>query len=136
MVQVPGEAGSSPEERLNEMLDLIDPEFVIPVADSLPYGGRHLGREGFLTMGRRFAETWTILDHHHPSEFLDIGEGRVLVRNGPVFQSRLTGKSVAFEMVEVLTVRNGKLVSLVPYYFDTVQLLEALRPEEPSETLS
>ncbi len=129
MVKVPGETGSNPEQRLDEMLELIHPDFVIPVANCLPYGGQHVGRDGFLAMGRRFAETWTILDHHHPSEFIDIGDGRVLVRNGPVFQSRQTGRSVAFEMVEILTVRDGKLISLIPYYFDTAELLDALEPE-------
>ena len=116
------------------MLALIDAEFLIPVAESLPYGGKHVGVEGFMAMGRRFADTWTILDHHHPPEFLDVGDGRVLVRNGPVFQSRRTGKTVAFEMVEIITVRDGKLVSLVPYYFDTAELLEALRPNASADT--
>jgi len=122
-----GEAGSSPEERFQQIMDMLHPEIRIPVAESLPYGGEHVGHEGFMKMGEGFAETWDIIDGG-AGGYADIGDGRVLAFYNPTFQSRATGRSVSFQMVEILTVRDGKIAELVPYYFDTVELVKTFTP--------
>jgi ketosteroid isomerase-like protein len=123
---LPGDASpASAEERLAEIMDMLHPEFELPVASSLPYGGEHTGHDGFLAMGGEFAKTWNIIDNSG-AEFAEAGDGRVVAFYAPTFQSLETGRTVSFKMVEVLTVRDGKIASLVPYYFDTVELLKAL----------
>src|SRR5437667_3813340 len=101
-------AADSPEH-FQQMLDLLDPDVRIPVAASLPYGGDHVGPEGFLKMGEGFAKTWNVVDGG-TFEYSDAGNGRVLLEVNPTFQSREAGRTVPFRMVEVLTVRDGKIV--------------------------
>jgi uncharacterized protein len=122
-----GDAESSPEERLQQILDMLDAEVSIPVPAALPYGGEHRGHEGFLEMGQGFAQTWNIVDGG-VGGYADLGDGRVLAFYNPVFESRATGRSVSFKQVEVLTVRDGKIVELVPYCFDTAELVKTFTP--------
>ena len=122
-----GEGGSSPEERWQQILDMLDPEVKIPVPASLPYGGDHVGREGFMKMGEGFAQTWNIVDGG-VGGYADIGDGRVLAFYYPTFESRATGRSVSFKQVEILTVRDGKIVELIPYCFDTAELVKTFTP--------
>jgi ketosteroid isomerase-like protein len=120
---LPDDDSSSQEERFAEILEMLHPDFEIPVARSLPYGGDHKGIDGFLAMGGKFAETWNIIENPNP-EFIDAGDDRVIALYTPTFESLATGRRVSFEMVEILTVRDGKIAKLVPYYFDTMELVE------------
>jgi uncharacterized protein len=114
--------GTTPEQRLAEIMELVHPEVVLPVAGSLPYGGVHTGHEGFLSMGGDFAKTWVIVENN--TELRSMDDGRVAVFYDPTFESVETGRRVTFKMVEIIRVEDGKIAELVPYYFDTVELVE------------
>ncbi len=114
--------GTTPEQRLAEIMELVHDEIRLPVAGSLPYGGMHTGHEGFLTMGGDFAKTWVIVENN--TEITGMDDGRVAVFYNPTFESVETGRRVTFKMVEIITVKDGKIAELVPYYFDTVELVE------------
>jgi ketosteroid isomerase-like protein len=115
----------TPEHRLAQIAAMLAPDVVFRVAESLPYGGVFVGVDGFLAMGERFGQTWEILDggrFHH----VDAGDGLVIASVDPTFRSCATGRTVSFQMVEFITVRDGRISELVPYYFDLVPLLEAI----------
>jgi ketosteroid isomerase-like protein len=116
--------GSPPAERLAEIVELVHPDIVVPVAGSLPFGGIHVGRGSFLAMGAEFAKTWVIVDSG--PEIVGMDDGRVAVFDNPLFESVATGRQVRFKMVEFLRVKDGKIAEIVPYYFDTVELVETL----------
>jgi uncharacterized protein len=122
-----GDEPQTPEERLQEILAMLDPEVRMPVAESLPYGGDHVGIDGFLKMGEMFGKTWKILDGGSDG-YADLGNNRVLAFYDPTFQSVVTGRSVSFRMVEILTVRAGRIAELIPYYFDTDELVKTITP--------
>lgn len=107
------------------VLELLDPEVELIVASSLPHGGEWIGHEGFMNMCQTFRAAW---NHLHPGhlEYIDAGEAHVvIVIDGVTFQSKETGKTVSHQMIELFTVRNGKITSLVPYYWDTALLVQA-----------
>jgi ketosteroid isomerase-like protein len=114
--------GSTPEQRLAQIMELVHPDIKMPVAGSLPYGGMHIGHDGFLEMGADFAKTWVIIETG--VEYVGMDDGRVAVFYNPTFESVETGRRVTFKMVEILVVKDGKIAELVPYYFDTVELVE------------
>lgn len=120
--------GSSPEQRLAQIMELVHPDIRLPVAGSLPYGGMHIGHEGFLEMGGEFAKTWVVVETG--AEIVALDDGRVAVFYNPLFESVQTGRRVRFKMVEFLTVKDGKIAELVPYYFDTVELVETFSDEK------
>jgi uncharacterized protein len=123
-------AGTSAEQRLANLLEMVDPQVRIPVAASLPYGGEHVGHQGFLELGEKFGKTWDVIDSGSAG-YADIGDDRVVAFYSPAFKSVATGRVVSFRMVEILTVRNGKIAEVVPYYFDTAELLQAITTEHP-----
>jgi ketosteroid isomerase-like protein len=119
------EAGTSAERRLEKLLEMLDPQLRIPVAASLPYGGEHVGHRGFLELGEKFGQTWEVIDNGS-NGYAEVGDDRVIGFYNPTFKSVATGRVVSFRMVEVVTVRNGKIVELVPYYFDSAELVKAI----------
>ena len=115
---------SAAERRLREIFDLLDPEVAFHATPSLPHGGDYVGHDSFVKMGEQFRELWNI-----PAgvdlEYVDAGGDRVITLASFNLESRHTGRSVAVRMVEVVTVRDGRIVDLDAYYRDTVPIIEA-----------
>jgi uncharacterized protein len=120
-------SGTSAEQRLEKLLSLLDPQIRITVAASLPYGGEYLGHQGFLALGEQFGKTWQVLDNG-AGGYADIGDGRVVGFYNPTFRSVATGRTVSFRVVEILTVKDGRIAELTPYYSDTAELVKAVTP--------
>jgi len=119
------EDGVSAEERSRQILELLDPDIVFHVTPSLPHGGDHVGHDGFFELGEAFTRTWNLIEGGN-HEYVDAGDNRVIVLTNPsVFQSKETGRVVSFRMVELVTVRNGKITEFIPFYWDTVAMVEA-----------
>jgi len=112
------------EARLQEVLSLLDPEVAFHATRSLPHGGDYVGHDSFLQMGEQFRELWNLGDGVD-LEYVDAGDDKVITLASFTIESRNTGKSVPVRMTEVVTVRNGKIIELVAYYFDTVPIVEA-----------
>lgn len=106
------------------ILAMLDDQVVFRPPPSLPHGGDHVGHDGFVHMGQVFADAWEMVEA--PSfDYIDAGGDRVVLTIAFVLRARATGAEVPVEMVEVVTVRDGKIVELVPYYRDTVPLARA-----------
>jgi hypothetical protein len=106
------------------ILELLDPAVVFRPPPSLPHGGDWTGHNGFVKMGETFGEAWNMA--RAPTfEFFDVSDGRVLLTASFVLESRETGRTVPVEMVELITVRDGRIVELVPFYRDTVPIATA-----------
>lgn len=102
--------------------DLLDPDFVLIEPDGLPYGGTYRGPEGWWTLYRRILSTWT-----------DLRNETLFILGNPdgedfAFMMRLTGRSSKtgkpFEttVMEHWVVRNGRVLSILPHYYDTKYL--------------
>jgi ketosteroid isomerase-like protein len=118
--------GPSDEERMQQILDVLDPDVVFHVTPAIPHGGEHIGHEGFLKLREAFTRAWILVSGGN-HEYIDVGDGAraIVLTNPSVFKSRRTGTVVSFRMVELITVRNGKIVDFIPFYWDTVQIAEA-----------
>jgi ketosteroid isomerase-like protein len=108
----------------NEVMKLLDPDVRFVVADSIPHGGEWVGHEGFLQMCETFQNAWNHIDGGN-LEYFDLGGDRVLIVVDPTFQSKETGETITHLMIEIVTVRDGKITELVPYYWDTARLVRA-----------
>jgi ketosteroid isomerase-like protein len=115
---------SEAEKRLQEILDLLDPEVAFHACPSLPHGGDYVGHDSFLKMGEQFRELWNT-PGGVDLQYLDAGEDKVVTMASFTFESRHTGRSAPNRMVEIVTVRNGKIAELVAYYYDVVPVIEA-----------
>jgi ketosteroid isomerase-like protein len=116
-----GEGGGG---SLDEVLELLDENVAFRPSESVPgHGGEWVGHEGFLQMCRAYGEVWeTPKDFRY--EVLDGGGDRVVILASFIRTSRRTGRSIPIRMVEIVTVRDGKITELVPYFHDTVPMTE------------
>jgi ketosteroid isomerase-like protein len=112
------------EKRLQEILDLLDPNVAFHATPSLPHGGDYVGHDSFMKMGEQFRELWNT-PGGVDLQYFDIGGDKVLTMASFIFESVHTGRSVPNRMVEIVTVQDGKITDLVAYYFDTVPIVEA-----------
>ena len=112
------------EGGFDQVLALLDPQVAFHASPSIPHGGDYIGHDRFLRMCDQFRELWNLVGAVD-LEYLDAGDDRVITLASFTAESRHTGRSVPIRMVEVVTVRNGKITELVAYYYDTVPIIEA-----------
>lgn len=112
------------QRRQEEILAILDTEVVFFATPSLPHGGTYVGHDAFFKMGEQFRDLWDIGDGVQ-MEYIDGGDDRVVTIASWTAVSRHTNRSVPVRMVEVVTVRDGRIKELRAYYEDTVPLIEA-----------
>jgi ketosteroid isomerase-like protein len=106
--------------RWEELPVLMSEDFVIVEPGSLPYGGEHHGSDGYIALMKQIGGLFELqfdLDWVRAA-----GEDVVVLRMVVTFTSRETGKSAAIPVVELLTVRGGKLTRSEIFHFDTAAL--------------
>ncbi len=126
-VEAAAAGGSGPEPgdpRVDTVLDCLDPDVVIHIPASMPYGGDHVGHEGFLRMGEAMNETWHVPDGLDMS-FVDIGNDQVVCFVSFLGRSRHTGQPVPMRMVERYRLVGGKIAEIELFYWDTAAIVEA-----------
>jgi ketosteroid isomerase-like protein len=105
----------------------LHPEVTVTEAASLPFGGVYQGIAGVQQLFGQMFETW---------EDLQIAKEAVFGSGDQVFallrltgRSRATGKPVDMPIAELWTLREGKVVSLVPFYFDAGEVARICQPD-------
>lgn len=108
-------------EALTEMLD---PQFEAVEADGLPYGGRYKGRAGFMKIVEALGAHYEDL---RISDFEVLGNGETVIGLFRVQAiSRSTGRPIDLRFSEHWKIRNGKIIFLEPFYFDTYAIRVAI----------
>jgi uncharacterized protein len=105
------------EERLDDARGLLHHELVVHEAGGLPFSGEYSGPEGFLGLLGRINEGLELV--LNPTiQYLVAGD-TVAMRSRMTFTARHSGKSVEVGLVEIYTVRDGKIFELEVYYQDS-----------------
>lgn len=104
----------------------LDPDVVLRQPASLPYGGEWRGHAGFEAWMRAFATQWAAMAVTG-SEFFPVGD--VIVTRSHVHAThKPTGRSVAWPLLQYFKFREGRVVELWPFYWDTATLRSQLLP--------
>ncbi|MFB4318072.1 nuclear transport factor 2 family protein [Actinomadura sp. 21ATH] len=103
----------------------LDPEVVLHQAPGLPFTGTgtwrgHAGMERFLA---RFSEVWESMEFLEQRHWGDAET--VLVRNRVRFRARATGRDVETLILQMITVRDGRMLECRPFYWDPAAVTEA-----------
>ncbi|WP_030545236.1 nuclear transport factor 2 family protein [Streptomyces albus] len=102
------------------------PDVELRQADALPYGGVWRGHDGmarfFLAMGRAW-ETFDMVEQ----EFLATGETAVVLTRVRA-RARATGRELDFPILQTITVRDGRIAEVRPFYWDTRAIADACAP--------
>ncbi|WP_437316791.1 nuclear transport factor 2 family protein [Sorangium sp. So ce385] len=107
------------------VLSFMDPDLVIEEAESLPYGGTYRGPEGFRRLITRVFESVRTFHVEVDGMVADGDQVIVMLR----LKLGLKGSDREFEtkVAEYWRLRDGKVIELRPFYWDTAALVSAVR---------
>lgn len=124
-------AGGPGKASFDLLAPFFAPDVVLHQADSLPYGGTWHGHAGmarfFLAMGQAW-ESFEMLEQ----EFLATGETAVvltLVRA----RARATGRELTFPILQAITIKDGRIAEVRPFYWDTERIARACTAPTPAD---
>lgn len=116
-----GGPGSAPFDLL---APYFAPDVVLHQAQSLPYGGTWHGHDGMARFFLAMSEAWETFEIGE-QEFLATGETAV-VHSRIRARARATGRELAFPVLQTVTVRDGRITEVRPFYWDTAAIADAM----------
>ncbi|MEU6766075.1 nuclear transport factor 2 family protein [Streptomyces sp. NPDC046853] len=102
------------------------PDVVLHQARALPYGGTWRGHDGMTRFFLAMSETWETFEIGK-QEFLATG-GTAVVHSQVRARARATGRELAFPILQTITVRDGRISQVRPFYWDTAAIVAATTP--------
>jgi ketosteroid isomerase-like protein len=111
---------------IDAVLAYLDPDVEVIEAPSLPYSGVFEGHDGFRELSSRMAELWEFAPGK-TFDYIDDGTGRVMVLTLGRAIAKETGREVEWRLAELFTVRDGLIVEIRPFYWDTAAIVAATR---------
>ncbi|WP_019926669.1 nuclear transport factor 2 family protein [Nocardia sp. BMG111209] len=104
--------------------ELFDEDIVLIEPDSLPHGGRHQGLDGFRAAQAGMRELWE--QRIESAEYWQCAPDRAVLRIVIRWTARATGRSVLLPMIDLIRVRDGRIVAVEAFVHDTAALLATL----------
>ncbi|MFD5321569.1 nuclear transport factor 2 family protein [Streptomyces sp. NPDC127098] len=113
----PGKASFAP------LAPYFSPDVVLHQAEALPFGGTWRGHAGMERFFLAMSLTWESFDMVE-QEFLATGETAVVLTQVRA-RARTTGRELAFPILQTLTIEDGRIARVQPFYWDTAAIAEA-----------
>jgi ketosteroid isomerase-like protein len=107
---------------LDRLFELIHPECIITQDASLPWGGRHVGHEGFANFGLTLSST---IDSAVTTDEMFMADGDVIQVGHTRGTVRSSGASFDIAEVHRWTIRDGQAVA-AHFSIDTEAMLRAI----------
>lgn len=105
---------------IQKAMMILDDDFVLTQAKSLPYGGEFRGEEGINQFFKLFFSFWKTFKSENVEYFSD---GSTVFTTSVGVGTTQTGKQIEVSMVQVYEVKDGKLLTTKPFYLDTAEML-------------
>jgi hypothetical protein len=103
-------------ERRNERSSLLHDDFVVHEAGGLPFSGDYHGSQGFFELLNKMNDVLELTAG--PITTDPLGDDTVAARFRLTFTSRASGNSIEMALVEIYTLRDGRIAELDVYYKD------------------
>ncbi|MEU9096770.1 nuclear transport factor 2 family protein [Streptomyces sp. NPDC048361] len=124
------EAGGPGEVSFDLLAPFFAPDVRLHQADALPYGGVWRGHNGmaqfFLKMGKVW-ESFAMVEQ----EFLATGETAVVLTQVRA-RARATGRELDFPILQTISVKDGRITEVRPFYWDTQAIADACTVPTPA----
>ncbi len=119
----------SPSKDFSVIAAVLHPNCLILQPDSLPYGGRWEGHAGFEAWMQAFDQVWSSLEVTEPRFF--VSEPRVVfVRSTVRAVTRAGGEKLSWPLLQMITVEDGLIREIQPFYWDTAPVVAGLARTE------
>ncbi|MGZ3096939.1 nuclear transport factor 2 family protein [Streptomyces sp. H72] len=116
-------AGGPGEASFDLLAPFFAPDVELHQADSLPYGGTWCGHKGMTQFFLMMGEVWESFDMVE-QEFLATGETAVVLTQVRA-RARATGRELSFPILQAITVKDGRITEVRPFYWDTRAVADA-----------
>ncbi|MFI9207557.1 nuclear transport factor 2 family protein [Streptomyces sp. NPDC053253] len=113
----PGQASFAP------LAPYFAPDVVLHQAAALPYGGTWRGHAGLERFFLAMSRVWESFDMTE-QEFLATGATAVVLTRVRA-RARATGRELTFPILQTITVRDGRIAEVRPFYWDTAAIADA-----------
>lgn len=113
-------------QNFDGVLELLSDDIVVHECDSVPYAGDHVGKDGFIRFASMFPKVWefgTVDDSAY--RYIDGGPEKAIALASFPVTALATGKKLDLRVAEIFTVRDGKIVDIEAYYWDSKQIFDA-----------
>ncbi|GAA4219669.1 hypothetical protein FHR32_000449 [Streptosporangium album] len=120
-------AGGFGKADYDEVAAYLDPEVILHQAPGLPFTGTGTwrGRDGMERFLATFSEVWESMEFLEQEHW---GDGdTVVVRNRVRFRARATGREIDTLILQMITVRDGRMLECRPFYWDPTAIADACR---------
>jgi ketosteroid isomerase-like protein len=118
-------AGGIGKASFDGIAECLDPEVVMYQAPGLPYGGTWRGPRGIEEFMAAMSEAWRSLEFFEQRFVVD-GDAVVVLNRGRL-QARATGRVLDTSVRQLITVKDGLIAEIHPFYWDTAAVAAALR---------
>ena len=113
----------------DEVAALCHPEFKLEQSEGLPYGGTYHGPDGFWKLLEVMFSTWSN-PRIEALHMIGAPESSMFaIVMGMQGTAKASGKSFATTLCELWTVKDAKVLSIKPYYWDTKLMADLNRSE-------
>jgi ketosteroid isomerase-like protein len=116
-------AGGPDRAAFDEIAACLDPEVELHQAPGLPFTGVWRGPEGMERFIAVMGELWQSMEFLEQRQLVD-GD-TVVATNRVRFVSRATGRAVVTSIMQLVTIRDGRIREIRPYYWDPAAISEA-----------
>jgi len=109
----------------------LDPNVVLHQSPDLPFGGDYIGFERYKKWSLAMSTYFDKVDVQQPDFFEK--DGTVVVVCRLITRSRSTGAVMDLPMVQVITVKNGKITEFRPFYWNVPEFVAAAKSNYEQE---
>lgn len=120
-------AGGPSKASFADVARHLDPEVVLHQAAGLPYGGEWRGPDGLERFFVAMSETWELFEFR--KQELAVSGDSVFALTEIHARSRATGRELDFPILQRITMKDGRLAEIWPFYWDTAAIAAACSPE-------
>jgi ketosteroid isomerase-like protein len=97
--------------------------FVLHQAEGLPFGGVWRGHDGLRRFFAEMSRTWAVFELGEQA-FLSTTSPLVVLTNVRA-RARATGRELEFPILQTITVADGRITEVRPFYWDTAAIAAA-----------
>ncbi|MFZ3494828.1 nuclear transport factor 2 family protein [Streptomyces sp. 5.8] len=115
----PGRAG------FEEIAACLHPQVVLHQAPGLPYAGDWRGPDGIERFMAVMGEAWQSVEFLEQHRMIDGPD--VVVTSRVRFVARASGRALETRIVQLMSVRDGRITEIRPFYWDPTAVATALR---------
>jgi ketosteroid isomerase-like protein len=124
-------AGGPAEASFDLLAPYFAPDVELHQAEALPYGGTWRGHNGMTRFFLRMSEVWESFDMVE-QEFLATGATAVVLTQVRAC-ARATGRELGFPILQTITVKDGRITEVRPFYWDTRAIADACAVPPPTD---